>query len=334
MNTEISNYMDGWSISFGQISEMSRKLEENGLSLAEALAGEVTNIYSRFIESEQYRERTNLSLFRMQPRLTEYLDAQDVVMGEGRNYLLFSCPLNVHKAGLLFDAALQAGVSLFVSLLESCEATDMFNNYWQPDQLAQIVTPGGWQFMQYGSQAVATGNEIIQGMEPPQIIETVILAKNVNGEERVLRHLHYEHWVDQTRVPNMPLFQLFLDCIDHLQSQTTAPFAINCYGGVGRTGVTALSHYLRREVDSLLERGCDPYNTQINIPRLVFEFKKQRSVHFLNYPGQIADVYCILEQYLLRKIREREEAAATFWVQAFAGMSITHITAPSQDEDC
>ncbi|MBS0656377.1 MAG: hypothetical protein JSR46_11420, partial [Verrucomicrobia bacterium] len=93
---------DGWPIKFSEVHQFVEELEAEGLALADACTWRIWQVYNTFVEETQYQQWHNLSMHRMGPQYPELFDAQDVQMGAGRNYLLFSCPTTAAKTALVF----------------------------------------------------------------------------------------------------------------------------------------------------------------------------------------------------------------------------------------
>jgi len=268
---------------------------------AEALSKKIHSEFERFLDSckaagKPHNFTANLSSLRMKNRNEQepILNASDVEL-EGHKYLLFGCPENAATAGQLFDAALERNVTLFVSLLQSTEAKDKFNNYWTEEQCRRIVSRQGWSFTHDSRKVLAAAELRAATPNRPELVETLIVATK-GDDVRVLTHLHYQGWIDRDVMPHEGLFHILLNRIEELQEGTQAPFAINCHGGVGRTGTTAISHYFRKKIAAELGRGTPLGKIEVNIPEMVFTFRKQRR-YFLQESGQLANVYSILGKH-------------------------------------
>src|SRR5258708_8719676 len=109
---------------FSQIQEQAKRVKENNCAKAKGLSHKIYWKFEKLEKETHHDFDKNLSqkrLISIPSKSAPSLNASDVQMS-GRNYLLFACPANVTIAALLFDAALQQEVSLFVSLLESSES--------------------------------------------------------------------------------------------------------------------------------------------------------------------------------------------------------------------
>lgn len=292
-----------------EIKEYAVKLKENNYAKAQELSKKIEKAFKKYVEDTNHNFKATLTVNRIKSRPgIEQLNANDVVMENGNKYLLFACPKDVKEAQVLLEAALQQNISLFVSLLESTDAKHKFNNYWKEENISQIKTDDGWSFHVKETKVIDQSTEEDHGTKNPQLIETTIEAKNSSGETRLLTHLHYDGWRDQTPIPSERVFQSLLDRIEELQRGKSTPFAINCHGGKNRTGTCAVSHYLRSEVDNLLRmRGSTFDKTRINIPLIIINFKKQR-YGFLKQASQLANVYSILGDYIEKKRRHEIQA--------------------------
>src|SRR5262249_32958898 len=116
-----------------KLSPRSYELRENDAIKASALIGKISRQFKAYVDSTQHDFSVNLCKNRMRIIPIEPLNANDVSVDTGQSYILFALPKTVDDASLLFEAALQKHTVLFVSLLESTEAREKFNNFWQQE---------------------------------------------------------------------------------------------------------------------------------------------------------------------------------------------------------
>ena len=114
------------------------------------------------------------------------------------------------------------------------------------------------------------------------LFETTLTLSN----GKVLTHLHYEGWCDGTPVPDVHLFQLMLDRMREL-NQNDAPIAINCKGGVGRSGFTLIAYALERA----------ELSRPINLVEMIYALRKQRMNFFGTNGLALAKLYEVLNTY-------------------------------------
>jgi protein tyrosine phosphatase len=288
-----------------QLTDRAAQLRENNFTEALELQARIKRQMKRFTEQTQHDYNVNLAENRMPYKPEPSLNANDVTLGKGRNYLLFALPRDATDAAHLFDAALQKNVTLFVSLLESTEARSKFNNYWLQNKLSQVTTKGGWKFAKKSSKILATAPKEPEGTKIPKLIETTIAARHKDGENRVLTHLHYEGWRDREAMPSETLFHALQDRIAQIHRGRDEPFAVNCLGGVGRTGTTVLTNCFRKDIDDQFAQGKDPAKVKINVIEKLFAFKLQRN-WFIEQATQLANVYSVLGDYVKMKVNERK----------------------------
>lgn len=199
------------------------------------------------------------------------LNANDVVLG-AQSYLLFACPQHVLEALRLFDAAFAKGISLFVTLMRSDEAPERFTKFWTEQAIAKESTLDRWKFRKFEQKLLHDARFV-------KIWKTSFEAFQEKDLTHSVVHLHFDGWQDQCAIPDEELFLKFLDEINN--EHKSGPIAVNCFGGVGRSGTTALSHYLINHIRSA--------NT-VNIPELVLACRNQRR-NFLTVPAQLSGVY-------------------------------------------
>lgn len=265
------------------------------------LSYKINRQFKKYIKKQSHDFSQNASRHRLPYVPREDFSASDVHIGNDGRYVLFGCPRSGTEAACLFDACMLHDVTLFVSLLESTEAEDKFNNYWQEHNLSQIRTHGGWTFSKSSSRVLREGDLEADGINKPQIIETTIIATNRSGARKKLTHLHYEGWRDKEAMPSEKLFHFLIKYIGKLQKgKKGEPIAINCHGGVGRTGTLALTYFLKNEIDDKLAHGLLPDDIFINVPDLLFAFRLQRN-YFLQQAPQLANLYSVLGDYVGKK---------------------------------
>jgi protein tyrosine phosphatase len=265
------------------------------------LAFKINRQFKKHIKKTNHDFSKNASKHRLLYVPREELNASDVYVSNFGKYVLFGCPRSATEAGFLFDACMQYDVTLFVSLLESHEAKEKYNNYWQEHKLSQIQTPGGWTFSKIKSKVLYEAELEADGLHKPQLIKTTIIASNHQGLRRKLTHLHYEGWRDKEAMSSE---QLFLSLIKYMgnrqKNKKDKPIAINCHGGVGRTGTLALSYYLKNEIDAYLDQGISPDEIFVNVPDLLFAFRLQRN-YFLQQATQLSNLYSVLGDYVFER---------------------------------
>lgn len=221
-----------------------------------------------------------------------YLNASDVTTPR-QNYILAGLVRTVNCAKNYFDAALAQKTRVFVSLQERSEAKSRCNGFWENKVLSQITLRDGSKMKNIASNVIATGNA------GAKIIEST-LEISKNGQKRTVTHLHYEGWHDKTAIPDEQLFRRLLDRIDELNPLPSTPIAINCKGGVGRTGTTAVAHYLRKEINAELALGKKLDAIRINVPDVIYAFRKQRR-SLVGQPSQFSQIYSTIAAYYEKK---------------------------------
>lgn len=143
----------------------------------------------------------------------------------------------------MFQIALERGEHLFVSLHESDEhAENRINDFWQNNRLSTLRVPG-WTFEKIVEKDLSHGGQ--EGQKVARIVESTLLATN-GAEQRVLTHIHFDKWPDRSPMPSEELFDVLLHRIAEVSPSPKLGIWINCIGGVGRTGTTAVARYCRQ----------------------------------------------------------------------------------------
>lgn len=222
-----------------------------------------------------------------------YICASDVHL-EKQKYILAECPKTVELARDYYEAALAEKTKVFVSLHESTECRTHCNHFWGKKALKKITLHDGSKIKFLGSKAITHNKKMGLGKTMPQIIETTLHCPHAGK----FTHLHFNGWCDETSAPSEKLLLCLLDRIEKLSPDPTIPVAINCRGGAGRTGTISVSLFLRRLVDAELAAGKHIDKIKVNIPEIIYQFRKQRK-GILGTPGQLAQVYSCLGSIII-----------------------------------
>lgn len=229
-----------------------------------------------------------------------YINATEVVIKD-QAFILASCPKTKAEVRDYFEAAFKEKAAVFVSLLQSFEAKSYANNFWKNKLLKKIELRSGIKIAQVSSKVIFERKKSRKKYKP-QIIESTLTY-----DDQTCTHLHYEGWKDKTPAPCEKLLGALLDKICELSPDPTVPVSINCRGGVGRTGVLAVSLYLRREIDAELAKGTALEDITVNIPEAIYAFRKIRN-SIVSTPAQMTQIYSITANYYesLKALQSRD----------------------------
>ena len=207
---------------------------------------------------------------------------------EHQHFLLSACPLNATEARDYLETAVDQKTTVLVSLLQSFELKSGSNNFWKNKTLKKIKLRDGTIFVQEPSEIL---HQKSSEKRAPKIVET-----RLTYGQKTCTHLHYDGWKDKNPAPSVELLGLLMDKICELSPDPAIPVGINCRGGVGRTGVLAVSLYLRREIDSQIASGVALDDISINIPETIYAFRKMKK-SMVSTPQQFAQIYRVLAHY-------------------------------------
>jgi len=202
-----------------------------------------------------------------------------------QDFVLSCCPRTVKAARHYFEQCLRQNTTVFVSLLESHEATSRCNNFWSSKVLHSHPDFGG---------IIKSTTSKVWAQRKQRIVETEILFSN--GKKATF--FHHEGWKDHFPAPDRHLLASLVNHVLKINGSKDAPIAVNCRGGVGRTAVFAVTAYLRREVDAQLASGVPLSKISINIPEALYLFKRQRE-ELLGNRSQLVQLYAIMHDYYL-----------------------------------
>ncbi len=214
-----------------------------------------------------------------------YVNATNITMQDGQRFIIAGLPHDKQCAANYISGAMAQGSAVFVSLHESDDTADRLNGFWKAEATSDM------RFYD-GSFVVKTDEKVLYHGKPginrdTKVVETTITLSN--GKE--LTHLHYEGWCDSTPVPDIDLFQKMLARMREL-NVLDAPIAINCKGGVGRSGFTLLVYALERSIDKMDSLG------NINLIEIIYALRKQRANFFGTEGLSLARLYEVLDNYI------------------------------------
>lgn len=207
---------------------------------------------------------------------------------EHQHFILSACPLTTNEARDYLETAVDQKTTVLVSLLQSFELKGGSNNFWKNKTLKKIKLRDGTTFVQEPSEILQQKSS---GKRAPKIVET-----RLSYGPETCTHLHYDGWKDKNPAPSVELLAFLLDRICELSPDPTIPVGINCKGGVGRTGVLAVSLYLRREIDAQIASGVALDDISINIPETIYALRKMKK-SMVSTPQQFAQIYRVLAHY-------------------------------------
>jgi protein tyrosine phosphatase len=208
------------------------------------------------------------------PKGLQKLNATVARFGNKQNYFMLGCPSSLERAQEFINTILEKRIGFMVSLNETGEGKRPA--FWKKDVLEKLKLKDGWTITQDKNKTRILGAGYDEATQKTlKIVERCLVAKK-DGKEKKLLHLHYQGWVDALPSPNERLMNVLLDRIDELQHKTI-PFSTNCQHGVGRTGEITVTNYCRRHIDKQREKGKRLDQITINIPKIIYDFRKHRS---------------------------------------------------------
>jgi len=238
----------------------------------------------------------------VQPKTYEYnrsgkdlpgveLAASDVQV-DGQRFILAGLPKDLETAAQYWNVILKQQCLLVVSVLDSSEEPDQCNNFWRQHNLEQMTLLNGWTISEKDRELIIEGKKQERGT--PAIIKTTLLA--TNGKlERTITHLQYTGWFNYTPFPDEAVFQVLLNHMLVISPTKSIPIAINCHGGIGRTGATAAVFVLERQIATAVAENREN-RYRVNLANIIYMLRRQRQ-GVLGNPGNVSKIYSVLAKY-------------------------------------
>jgi protein-tyrosine phosphatase len=85
---------------------------------------------------------------------------------------------------------------------------------------------------------------------------------------------------------------------DELVLDQALPITINCQGGIGRTGVVAITELAKREIDRKKLQAKDGTEIKINIPELIYTVRQlYQGKTLVSNHEQLSQIYYMVGRY-------------------------------------
>ena len=154
---------------------------------------------------------------------------------------------------------------------------------------------GGWKIKKISQRQIAKGHPSKNYSGVPKIIESTLIATN-GSKKRTIKHLHYTGWKDKRAAPSVWLMDRLQNRMKVLSPNPETPIAINCRGGIGRTGTLATSYVLRKKINEKILKGKPLKKIRVNIPDTIYSFRKQRN-GLVGNEIHLSQIYSITHAY-------------------------------------
>lgn len=151
--------------------------------------------------------------------------------------------------------------------------------YWTHDRFkTPMELRNDWQLTRVGDDEV-----IAQSKNAAEIklVKRQFVANNTKtNEEHQVTQFHIQGWPDHHGAPDHELLEAVHAAIDQeIKERKISPDAsitAHCAAGMGRSPLFAVANHLRLEIKSRLEKGENLDEIKLEVPRTIYEFKKQR----------------------------------------------------------
>lgn len=109
-------------------------------------------------------------------------------------------------------------------------------------------------------------------------------------------HLHYKHWPDHSRCPDLDALVTLLRERQAIVKDKSSPIVINCQGGVGRTGEMALLEFALNLLENQEKQGIGWDKMTLNIAELIYQMRKSQPTIIGSTIEQIQQVCHLLSR--------------------------------------
>ena len=222
--------------------------------------------------------------------LSVYLNASDVVLSDGQEYILGSCPYNLSYMNDLFNALVTRCTRVLVSLHQEDE-TAIESVFWKNSTLSKLALHHGWKVSHDQSKDTVCYQA---DTKDAKIVERTLSLTN-GVETRSITLLHYVGWKDSRPAPCEKTLIRLIQRIDEIGGKIW----INCKGGNGRTGELAAIHWGKQKIDQALKAGKKSAQIALNVPEMIGELRSQRR-RTVSHTPQLAQIYSTLGKYITK----------------------------------
>lgn len=219
-----------------------------------------------------------------------YLNASEVHLKDGPKYIFAAIPRDSVTIADYYHCLMQKGTKVVVTTNPTLESEDC-RPFWLNTELEKVTFRDGWTIREIATN-VLMKNKSSKG--PELIQRTLNVTKG--GEAKTITHLHYENWPDHKAAPDDEMLSALVHKINELQTTNDHPIAINCKGGIGRTGTLAIAHLAIHEIKKQLKAGKKKDEVSLNIAKMIYSLRKERR-GMVSHKEQILQIYRLIHEY-------------------------------------
>jgi protein tyrosine phosphatase len=323
----------GWTYKLSKLAALQKRLEDDKGRGAKALGEELKRqaALNPLIREKSTKEAKkypgavhqvpqydDLRLGRARPELG-YLNACECETAM-QTYILLACPKTKEElSGVLTcvfadPSPQQVWVSLH-EVTDDQEGESLLNDFCSKELLLGLSLRDNWKITNVTQEKVATGTVLSKPPIPtlsevmPNLVMTTIEATNGSRTKTVV-NLRYYGWFNKTAVPDEDLLIKALDMTMEKSPGRNSPIMVNCHGGVGRTGMFTVLHYLWTSIRKQVASGIAIDDIEINLPELVYVLREKRA-HLCENTDHFAKIVRILQ-----KLVDREKAHPSIKIEA------------------
>ena len=277
-----------------QLPEAKKLVDSSTFKLSQ-----LGNEYQKIIADKKYLESISKAIKNF-TRIKKDDSSFDFVSFQGFEFAFSSLPKSPEKAKKYMESVLEKGGTLFVSCHESTEAATKCRDFWKNE----LVLKSGLN----GASVVKITEEILQtslvknsAQKTPQLIESTLEL----DDGRKISHIHFDGWIDRSGCPDDVLLNVLLKRMDELSPDPRWPKAINCHGGVGRTGEVAYNYLIRKHIEDQIQHSQKEIgDIEVNVPKLISDLRQYRELSTSGY--HITQVYSSTDAYFQRLVQSKK----------------------------
>jgi hypothetical protein len=302
VKTHESQKMEAKDFDFSQFPEEKCSLSEfEALSKnLERLAEMRMKVHVRSqMDPEISKKRKLIHQFEKPSDGNRFLNYEGQLEDNQKLVLVPSPKRDIEDAKHYWEMVMEKKVPLMISLCSPCQWKKILP-FWRPETIKKISFDSGAKAKCVKTSILYTGDKKVldKGKERTvKIVERVYKVTAKDGSKHKATHLHYLHWPDHEVAPDLAALDVLLKKRSEVLKSRDAPMAINCQGGVGRTGEIALFECCKNEIDNQRKRGVPLDKISLNLAEIIYGMRQFAPSLIGTEIEQLGQVCSLIDRY-------------------------------------